>query len=134
MVMNLKKKFLLFILSFTIIFSGCGSTKYTASNKAIAGAKNAVEIGEKYLSYDLSGKEAKKKMDDILDTLSYIKDYTHENKEEDKEKFADYILYMSLTCLDLAIFNDSGTLGDSESYDKVKDNVKDLKEKIEEYS
>ena len=108
------KKRILYVLLSSLILCSCGHEQ-SASDKALTNAKKAYEIGQNYLSGDISA------------------DYSYDERKNDTQKSADYYLHNYVYFLSLDVMMDKGDRGDADSYDKVKDSVKKLKEQIDKY-
>ena len=71
--------------------------------------------------------------ENIEENISYASDYSYDERKNDTQKSADYYLHNYVYFLSLDVMMDKGDRGDADSYDKVKDSVKKLKEQIDKY-
>lgn len=126
------KKIALSLLLLSLALCSCGHEQQ-ASDKAITNAKRAYEIGQNYLSGDISAEDAQTQLETIEENISYASDYSYDERSEDAQKAADYYLHDYVYFLSLDVMMDKGDRGDADSYDKVKDSVKKLKEIIDKY-
>ena len=94
---------------------------------------NCFIIGQNYLSGDISAEDAQEQLENIEENISYASDYSYDERKNDTQKSADYYLHNYVYFLSLDVMMDKGDRGDADSYDKVKDSVKKLKEQIEKY-
>jgi len=62
--------------------SGCGETKYNASDKALSCANQAIKVGHQYMDGDKSADEVKDKLDHLCATMAYAKEYTYDEKKQ----------------------------------------------------
>lgn len=126
------KKRILYVLLSSLILCSCGHEQ-SASDKALINAKKAYEIGQNYLSGDISAEDAQEQLENIEENISYASDYSYDERKNDTQKSADYYLHNYVYFLSLDVMMDKGDRGDADSYDKVKDSVKKLKEQIDKY-
>lgn len=126
------KKRILYVLLSSLILCSCGHEQ-SASDKALTKAKKAYEIGQNYLSGDISAEDAQEQLENIEENISYASDYSYDERKNDTQKSADYYLHNYVYFLSLDVMMDKGDRGDADSYDKVKDSVKKLKEQIDKY-
>lgn len=126
------KKRILYVLLSSLILCSCGHEQ-SASDKALTNAKKAYEIGQNYLSGDISAEDAQEQLENIEENISYASDYSYDERKNDTQKSADYHLHNYVYFLSLDVMMDKGDRGDADSYDKVKDSVKKLKEQIDKY-
>lgn len=126
------KKRILYVLLSSLILCSCGHEQ-SASDKALTNTKKAYEIGQNYLSGDISAEDAQEQLENIEENISYASDYSYDERKNDTQKSADYYLHNYVYFLSLDVMMDKGDRGDADSYDKVKDSVKKLKEQIDKY-
>ena len=126
------KKRILYVLLSSLILCSRGHEQ-SASDKALTNAKKAYEIGQNYLSGDISAEDAQEQLENIEENISYASDYSYDERKNDTQKSADYYLHNYVYFLSLDVMMDKGDRGDADSYDKVKDSVKKLKEQIDKY-
>lgn len=87
-----QRKYIYYCLTIVLLLCAC-SKEPIASNKAISNAKKAIEIGEDYLSGDISSKDAHSQLENIEDAMSYAFDYELSEYSDDPRKLltATYI-------------------------------------------
>jgi len=122
------KKITLFLLILAILLSGCGGKKYKASAKAISCAERAVAVGEQYMNKDISSNDAA----DILHEIVEDMDYLDGMSSEDETYISDSSIKVSILNLSISIPYDNFK-NDSESYDKVLENIEAIKNDVKEY-
>lgn len=111
------------LLLVSLISIGCGKTKYNASDKALSCAQQAIDVANDYLSGDVSYDRALKKLDSLSTDMNYV---TDENDVENNEHhFDDFNINTCILGLSIDITHDNYE-NDSESYDKILDDIKDL--------
>lgn len=130
--MERKDKLCIAIFSLCVILSACGHEP-TASAKAITNSKNAMNVGQEYLDGSMTADDAVDSLNDILSNLEYASNYSMDERDADPKKHADYDLYTYVFFLNNSILIDRGITGDAETFDKVQDNLDQLKEKIDKY-
>ena len=131
-----KRKWICYILISAVLLCSCGKDQTentaTASNKAITYSQKAMEIGEDYLSGELSANDARSQLYDIEVEMSYAKDYEANEFISDSTKAADHYLALNISDINLYITLDSSSK-DAESFDKVQAAVDKLKVMLDNY-
>lgn len=125
----MKKYLSLFIIVIVLSLTGCGESSTPASNKAIACANEAVEIGENYLSYEITYTEATSLLNELQKDMSYV---TTDDNNQDEHHVADLSISIAIQSLNTALMNDEHG-GSNKTYDEVQAAIEALKEKIEEF-
>lgn len=121
----MKKTLSLFITIIALSLIGCGSNSTPASNKAISCAKEAIEIAESYLSYDIDYEEAIESLDELYEDMEYVSDMSR----DDEHYYGDFRIQCDLLVLSSALLSDNYYSSD-ETYDKIQEIIGNLKESI----
>lgn len=74
------KKRILYVLLSSLILCSCGHEQ-SASDKALTNAKKAYEIGQNYLSGDISAEDAQEQLENIEENISYASDYSYDERK-----------------------------------------------------
>lgn len=120
------KKFLsLFTIIIAFSLVACGKDNTPASDKAISCAKEAIEIAEGYLAYDIDYKEASEQLDELYEDMEYVSDMPR----EDEHYHGDFGIQCDLLALSSALISDNYDSSD-ETYDKIQEIIGNLKESI----
>lgn len=119
----------LFIIVIVLSLTGCGGSELTASNKALACANEAVKIGESYLSYEITYKEASARIDELQSDMNYIHDDSDDNSPN---HIADLSISSDILALSLALTNDNYN-SSAGTYDEIAEVINSLKDDIKNY-
>lgn len=123
----MKKYFSLFITIIALSLTGCsGNDNPKASDKAISCAKEAIEIAEGYLTYDIDFKEAKNRLDELQEDMEYVSTMS----KEEECYYPDFSINSKLISLSIALVSDNYD-GNSETYDEIQGIIVDLQEYID---
>lgn len=121
----MKRYLSLFIIVIALSLTGCGGSSTPASDKAIACAKEAIEVAESYLAYDIDYDEARERIDELKEDMEYVDDMSR----EDENYRGDYGIQFDISMLSFAIMQDEHN-GSNETYQDVQEKIEDLKESI----
>lgn len=121
----MKKIISVFLLVIALSLTACGDTKKQASEKAMACAKEAIEIAEGYLAYDIDYKNASKRLDELQEDMGYVSEMSH----DEEHYYADFSIRSKLLGLSTALTSDNYKSSD-ETYDKIQEIIDELKESI----
>ncbi|MGN0321277.1 MAG: hypothetical protein ACI4D1_10215 [Lachnospira sp.] len=121
----MKKCFPIFLFVIILLLTACGNDGPKASNKAISCAKEAVEIAEGYLSYDIDYDEANERLNELREDMEYVS----EMSKDDEHYSADFSIQINLLGLSTALVSDNYKSSD-ETYDKIQEIIDELQEYI----
>ena len=121
----MKKCVSIFLIVIILSLTACGGDEPTASSKAVSCAKEAIEIAEGYLAYDIDYKEASEQLDELYEDMEYVSDMSH----EDEHYHGDFGIQCDLLALSSALISDNYDSSD-ETYDKIQEIIGNLKESI----
>lgn len=121
--------FIILILAavLTLLF-GCGN-KVNATEKGISIARSAIKIADDYLDNNISGDEAGKKLDELIEKMKYVDNMPTGTADEESQYLADFFIQSDLLILSHNIMFDK--YGDNK-YDKIIEVRNDLAASIGE--
>ena len=121
----MKKSLSLFITVIALSLTGCNGSSTPTSDKAIACAKEAIEVSESYLAYDIDYDEAKERIDELKEDMAYVSEMS---KDEENYK-GDYNISFDLTMLSFALMQDEHNSSD-ETYKDLQEAIENLRENL----
>lgn len=122
----MKKLLSLFTILLALSLTACSEDHTPASPKAIACAKEAVEIAEDYLSYDIDYQKASERLDELREDMAYVSDMS----KDDEHYYGDFAIQCDLLSLSSALVSDNHK-STNETYDKIQEIIDGIKEDIE---
>lgn len=125
----MKKICLLIAISLILSLSACSEGGIKASDKAISCANAAVKIGESYLSYEITYKEASARIDKLQSDMNYVHD---DSDDSSPNHIADLSISSDILALSLALTNDNYNSSAS-TYDEITEVINSLKDDIKNY-
>lgn len=121
----MKKCVSIFLIVIILSLTACGGDEPTASNKAVSCAKEAIEIAEGYLAYDIDYKEASERLDELQEDMEYVSEMSN----DEEHYYADFSIRTNLLGLSTALISDNHKSSD-ETYDKIQEIIDELQECI----
>lgn len=134
---NLKKIIIVVVILLAVVFLITLATgekpatgeKIEISDKAVSIGKRAIEVVDAYLDKKISADSARSSLFALSADMEYARNYSFEERKNDKQKDADFFMSFDISALSLRVSLDTRG-GDSESYNKIISQRNDLAKKV----